>query len=75
MFLSPHYEVVRFKKTNIFLNRIFITKRLEDVETVHTAKAIDEDEPVFIKDRSVFKLYRESEKEQKFLRKCLEEDW
>ena len=35
IFLSPKYEVVRFKSTNIFLNRVFVKKRLEDIETVH----------------------------------------
>ena len=59
IFLSPNYEVVRFKSTNIFLNRIYIFKRLEDIETVHMAKAGDEIEEVFMKDRSVFKEYRE----------------
>ena len=35
IFLSPHHEVVRFKSTNTFLNRIKVNKRLEDIETVH----------------------------------------
>ena len=59
IFLSPNYEVVRFKSTNIFLNRVWVGKRLEDVETVHVAKDADEEEPIFMKDRSVFKDYRE----------------
>ena len=59
IFLSPNYEVVRFKNTQIFLNRIFVTKRLEDVETVHVARAAEQEEEVFMKDRSVFKDYRE----------------
>lgn len=29
IFLSPKFEVVRFKSTNIFLNRITVKKRLE----------------------------------------------
>ena len=73
IFLSPNYEVVRFKKTNIFLNRVHVMKRLEDVETVHVAKAQGEEEAVFMKDRSVFKEYREDS--QNFLRKCFEEDF
>ena len=59
IFLSPNYEVVRFKSTNIFLNRIVVGRRLVDVETVHIAKDIDDIEPVFMKDRSVFRDYRE----------------
>lgn len=35
IFLSPKHEVVRFKSTNIFLNRVKVYKRLEDIETVH----------------------------------------
>ena len=73
MFLSPNYEVVRFKSTNVFLNRISVTKRLEDVETVHVAKDGEEEEPVFMKDRSVFRDYREDT--HGFLRKAFEEDW
>lgn len=73
IFLSPNYEVVRFKSTNIFLNRIFVTKRLEDVETVHVAKAGAEEEAVFMKERSVFRTYREDT--QAYLRSCFEEDF
>lgn len=40
IFLSPNYEVIRFKSTNIFLNRVTVSKRKEDVETVHIAKAV-----------------------------------
>ena len=35
IFLSPKHEVVRFKSTNTFLNRVKVTKRLEDIEMVH----------------------------------------
>ena len=30
MFLSPKYEVIKFKTTNIYLNRILIKPRLQD---------------------------------------------
>ena len=73
IFLSPNYEVVRFKNTQIFLNRVFVAKRLEDVETVHVAKAGEEEEAVFMKDRSVFRDFREDT--QAFLKKCFEEDF
>lgn len=42
IFLSPKYDVVRFKNTNIFLNRLIVQRRLEDIETVHFAKAGEE---------------------------------
>jgi len=73
IFLSPNYEVVRFKTSNIFLNRIEATKRLEDFEFVHVAKDGDEEEPIFMKDRSVFRDYREDT--QTFLFKCFEQDF
>lgn len=73
IFLSPNYEVVRFKSTQIFLNRIYISKRIEADETVHRAKFGDEEEAVFMKERSVFRDYREDT--QPFLRKCFEEDF
>ena len=31
IFLSPKYEVVRYKKTNVFLNRIYVKPRLEEM--------------------------------------------
>jgi len=73
IFLSPNYEVVRFKTTNVFLNRIEVSKRLEDFEYVHEAKDGEEEEAVFMKDRSVFKDYREDT--QSFLLKCFESDF
>lgn len=73
IFLSPNYEVVRFKSTNIFMNRIVLGRRLLDIETVHIAKDVDDIEPVFMKDRSVFRDYREDT--QNFLERCFEEDF
>mmetsp|Transcript_4014 Transcript_4014/g.5330 ORF Transcript_4014/g.5330 Transcript_4014/m.5330 type:complete len:177 (-) Transcript_4014:1161-1691(-) len=73
IFLSPNYEVIRFKSTNIFLNRIVVGKRLMDIETVHVAKNDDDIEPVFMKDRSVFKDYREDT--HGFLERCFEQDF
>ena len=48
IFLSPKHEVVRFKSTNIFLNRVKISKRLDDLEAIHQAKDGEEDEEVKI---------------------------
>ena len=72
MFLSAKYEIVRFKSTIIFLNRVRVTKCLEQIETVFQAKDGDEDEAVFMKDRSVFRDYREDTIQ--YLMKCFDED-
>ena len=72
IFLSPKHEVVRFKSTNIFLNRVKISKRLDDLEAIHQAKDGEEDEAVFMKDRSIFKDYREDT--EAFLQKMFDED-
>ena len=59
IFLSPKYEVVRFKNTNIYLNRIIVKNRLDDIETVHVAKDGNDEEAVFIKDKSIFRDYKD----------------
>ena len=60
IFLSPKYEIVRFKTTNVYLNQIVIKPKLEDgLDTVFVAKIQGEEEAVFMKDRSVFSEYRE----------------
>lgn len=60
IFLSPKYEVVRFKNTNIFLNRIVVKRRIKDLDTVHIARNENADEAVFMKDRSVFRDFIEN---------------
>ena len=73
IFLSPNYEVVRFKNTNVYLNRIVVKPRLEDVmKTVFVAKPPQEDAEIFLKDKSVFADFREDE--DSFLLKCFEQD-
>ena len=72
IFLSPAHEVVRFKKTNVYLNRIVVQSRLEDIDTVHIARDAMDEEAIFMKDRSVFGPYREDT--TAFLRKCFEQD-
>ena len=72
IFLSPKHEIVRFKSTNVFLNRVRVYQRLEDIETVHQAKDGEEDEAVFMKDRSVFRDYRDQN--EGFLSKMFDED-
>ena len=60
MFLSPHHEVVKFKTTNVYLNRMIVKPRLQDnLDTVFTAKGMAEEEAMFNKDRSVFAPYVE----------------
>ena len=47
--------------------------RLEDnLDTIHIAKDVVVEEAVFMKDRSVFKFYKEDT--EQFLRKCFEQD-
>ena len=48
-------------------------KRLVDIEKVHMARDNDDAEPEFLKDKSVFKDFREDT--HNFLRKCFEEDF
>jgi hypothetical protein len=72
IFLSPNYDICRFKTTNIFLNRIEVKPRIMDFDAVYIVKGGDEDEAVFMKDRSVFKDFRDDSKA--YLRKCFEDD-
>jgi hypothetical protein len=72
IFLSPKYEVIRFKNTNVFLNRIIVKRRIKDMDTVHMAKDADDDEAVFMKDRSVFRDFIENTPQR--LRKAFDED-
>ena len=44
IFLSPRYEVVRFKQTNVFLNRIEVKPRVAPLDNVYIAKHADDDE-------------------------------
>ena len=71
IFLSPKYEIVRFKQTNVYLNRVIVKARLEEVIAVQEIN-MDEEEAVFMKDRSAFKDFKEDT--VAFLRKCLEQD-
>lgn len=72
IFLSPNYDVCRFKNTNIFLNRIYVHPSIEDFKAVHQVKGVEDEEAVFMKDRSVFREYKDENKV--FLKKCFEED-
>jgi hypothetical protein len=72
IFLSASYDIARFKTTKIFLNRLTVKPRVYDFDTVHTVKGGDDEEAVFMKDRSVFKDFRDDNKQ--FLKKCFEQD-
>ena len=54
------------------MNRITVNPRFAALDNVYIAKHNDDDEQVFMKDRSVFKDYREDD--EKFLKECYEED-
>jgi len=68
--LSPAYAIVRFKSTNIFLNMIEVKPRIMNFDAVNIVKGGDDDEVVFIKDRSIFKDYKDDNKA--YLRKCFD---
>ena len=70
IFLSPNYDVVRFKNTNMFLNRIVVSKRLEEIETVFISSSNALDEAVFMKERSIFKDFKEDTDDH--LKMCFE---
>ena len=57
VFLSPNYEAVRFKETNVFLNRIILKPKIHEFESVFTLKEGLEDEELFLIDHSVFAKY------------------
>lgn len=70
--LSPTYQIVKFKETNVFMNRIQVQPENTEFDTVHVIKGTGDEEVVFIKDRSVFKDYKDDNKV--FLRKCFDQD-
>lgn len=71
IFLSPKYEVVRFKNTNIFLNRVIVKPR-QSLEKFFVKKLESENDGVFMKDRSIFKDFIESTPTR--LKKAFDED-
>jgi len=56
-FLSPRYPIVRFKDTQVFLNRVHIEPKVHEFENVFTLKEGAEDEELFLIDHSVFARY------------------
>ena len=72
IFLSPDYDICRFKMTNIFLNRTLVKPRIIDFDAVHVVKGVEDEEAIFLKDRSVFKDFKDDNKHH--LKKCFDED-
>lgn len=57
VFLSAQYPIVRFKDTNMFVNRIELRPKKHEFTSVFTLKEGKEDEEVFLIDHSVFAKY------------------
>jgi hypothetical protein len=76
VFLSPNYPTVRFKETNVFLNRVVIKPKIHEFESVFTLKEGLEDEELFLIDHSVFAKYEVEQMPQRtrLLRKCFDTD-
>jgi hypothetical protein len=70
--MSPSHPIVRFRETNICMNTIYVAPRIMDFDSVNIVKGGDDEEVVFIKDRSVFKDYKDDTKA--YLRKCFDQD-
>jgi hypothetical protein len=75
-FISPRYEIVRFKNTNVFLNRVKVVYVKQEFETVFVAKKYAEEEELFMIEHSVFKRYEGEQipKRQVMLEKAFEID-
>lgn len=73
VFLSPKYDVVRFKGTNVFLNQVFVKERTSELQQVTLDRKYDvAEQAVFIKEKSVFKTFLEDTDD--YLKKMLEQD-
>ena len=58
VFLSPKYDIVRFKKTNVFINTIIVKERRKELAKVTLGKNVYTTEQVkFDKTKSVFKNF------------------
>jgi hypothetical protein len=68
--LNPSYQIVRFKTTNIFMNQVVVKPRMDEFDSVNVIRGADEEEAIFIKDRSIFRDYKDDTKG--YLRKCFD---
>lgn len=57
VFLSPSYQIVRFKDSNVFVNRITVSHKKHVFDSVFVLKDGAEDEELFLIDHSVFAKY------------------
>jgi hypothetical protein len=71
IFLSPRYDVVRFKGTNVLLNMVKVQPRVKELQQVTLTRHVQQvDQVKFVKERSVWKTFQEDTPE--FLLKMLE---
>ena len=71
--MSPRYEIVRFKKTHLLVNSIYVLPRNEPLARLEIKKSIFAGvDKRFVKDRSVFKTWKEETSEM--LRRMFEND-
>jgi len=57
IFLSPNYDIVRFKGTNVFLNAINVKPREGPISHVTLPRPYKKNTGPFNKDRSVFAAF------------------
>ena len=59
VFLSPNYDVVRFKDSSVFLNRITVQAKDHQFDSAFTLKEGNGDEEVFLIEHSIFSKYEQ----------------
>ena len=73
IFLSPKYDIVRFKGTNVFLNQIRVKEREKELAQVTLGRNVyTQEQAKFNKEKSVWRDFQEDTDE--FLRKMLMQD-
>jgi len=71
--LSPKYQIVRFKSTNVLLNQVTVRPRVFDFDAVNVVRGGDDEQEIFLKDKSVFRDFKDDTKI--YLRKCFDQDF
>ena len=61
---------MRFKATNVFLNQVTVRPRIYDFDAVNVVRGGDDEEQIFLKDKSVFRDFRDDTK--MYLKKCFD---
>lgn len=73
VFLSPNYDVVRFKGSKALINTVTILPRIEPLELITLGRNVYANQDLkFNKDKSVWKTYLEDDSEH--LERCLAQD-